>query len=614
MASVGNVLELLQNAVFVTVGLWAALRWRRDRTEQSRWLAATFLSLALAIAIGIGFEAAGYDPVPGPAVRITLALLSVFPWVLLRFLHSFEAVPAAYRRAVAGMTGVVALAGFLLPTLPGPDETPDALFTAYLVAFLATWTVTLPVVAYRFWRAGQGQPKVVRRRLRLLAVATAALSIALLVAAGQSDEPDLSTVVLQVISLVSAVSFLVGFAPPGPLRVVWREEAESRLHDASVHLMAASSPTDVAALLAPHARRAVGASAVALVQAGEVLAADGATDQIDSLADGSGAAWSFPLSRGALHVWSNPYTPFFGDEEVALLQRATVLADLALARIRLLENEEGARRQLEQTNQALASAHAELEVFTSSVTHDLKTPLTTIRGFLDLLDRGIGGELTDDGRHFVSRMSHNARYMQELIDDLLELFRVGQADAPATEVDLAAVVADVAAGVRDGAPDVEVVVGDLPSVWMNELRCRQLFHNLIGNAGSHNGGRVRVEITHREIEDDEVVEVLVRDDGVGIPAADRERVFGVFERGNRHGDGTGVGLAICRKVLDRAGGSITLTDHQPGAEFLLRLPRADRQAVDVGGGAAVHLGIAGPAVTLADPDAGWSSPVSSPGS
>lgn len=613
MATLSSVLELLQNVVFVAVGLWALVRWRRDPTEQRRWLAATFLTLAAAITTGIGFEAAGFDPVPGPAVRVIIGLLALFPWVLLQFLDSFEPVSTTFRRVVAALTGVVVVAGFLLPTLPGPDETPDPPFTVYLVAFLVLWTMTLSVVAFRFWRAGRGQPEVVRKRLRLLALATAALSLALLVASGQGPEPDVSTVVLQVISLLSAFSFLVGFAPPGPLRVVWREASESRLHDASVHLMAATSPAEVASLLAPHARESVGASAVVLVQDGEVLVADGAVDQIDSLVDGDGAAWSYPLSSGALHVWSNPYTPFFGDEEAELLQRATVLADLALARIRLLENEEQARRELQQTNGALEDAHAELEVFTSSVTHDLKTPLTTIRGFLDLLDRGVGGELDEDGRHFVARMSHNAMYMQELIADLLELFRVGQADASADEVDLGTVVREAAHRVLDGSPDVQVVVGALPVVWMNELQCRQLFHNLLGNAAAHNDGAVRVEVVGGETADG-LVEVLVRDDGVGVPAADRERVFGVFERGTRDGDGTGIGLAICRKIVDRAGGSIELTGREPGAEFRLRLPRAEVSDGVVADGAAAHLGITDPPVTLERADAGWSSPVSSPGS
>ena len=568
-------LEWVQNVVFVLVGVWALVRWRRTRTETARWAAATFMVLVVIIVIGFVNDRLEEDSAAAVATGLlSLAGLASFPYLLLRFHDTFDPVPAWFRRALAG--GILALVAIGIPIVTGvvPDDGP--LTDVALLLLAVTWVVPLATVSVRFWRAGRHQPTLVRRRLQLLAVATGTLGFALLListagagATGQEPNPAFTLVVTGV-TIVAAGSFLVGFAPPAPLRTLWRQTEERALHDASVRLMGARTPTEVATLLVPHLRAVLAARAVALVHGGDVLAASGLDQQSAAqLEVGDGTATTHALTDGALHVWPNPYTPFFADEESDLLERLSVLADLALARTGLLEREQEARRELEASN-------AELESFVYSASHDLKSPLIAIQSYLDIFDEQVGDTLDEETAWYVERMRTNAQYMAALVGDLLELSRVGRVDTAPETVDLTEVVTEVAVEVRERYPAVDVNIDDLPLLHVNPLRCHQLFRNLVENAAAHApDGRVTVWVNAQAADDGDGVVVLVRDDGEGIPVEYRERIFGVFERLQAEGRdtrSTGIGLAICRKIVDGLGGRIWVTDRQGGAEFAVHLP------------------------------------------
>jgi signal transduction histidine kinase len=170
-------------------------------------------------------------------------------------------------------------------------------------------------------------------------------------------------------------------------------------------------------------------------------------------------------------------------------------------------------------------------------------------------------------------MATNGEYMESLIQDLLELSRVGRFQTEPERVELTPLVDELVAEVRGQYPTFEAHVAPLPTVWMNRVRARQLFANLLENAAEHaGGGPVRVAV-RAEPSDDDASVVSVLDDGPGVPAEYRERVFGVFERlevDDR--TGTGIGLAICRKIIETIGGRIWLADRDDGAEFRLLLP------------------------------------------
>jgi PAS domain S-box-containing protein len=212
-----------------------------------------------------------------------------------------------------------------------------------------------------------------------------------------------------------------------------------------------------------------------------------------------------------------------------------------------------ANRELERTN-------AELETLVYSASHDLKSPMVSLLGYLEYLKLDYGELLGQEGNRYLARMADSTLYMQRLIHDLIDLSRVGRVPSAAVDVDLDELVRGIVDEAAAGHPAVQFRVGRLPVVVGDPVGFRQLFTNLVENAVRH-GGRpdLRVTVDGRS-RPGGGLELSVRDDGRGVPSEHRERVFGVFERleGPSSGGGTGMGLAICRKIVELLGGSIAI--------------------------------------------------------
>jgi PAS domain S-box-containing protein len=212
-----------------------------------------------------------------------------------------------------------------------------------------------------------------------------------------------------------------------------------------------------------------------------------------------------------------------------------------------------------ETVRALERSNAELAEFAYVASHDLSEPLRTITSYLRLLRRRHGDELAADADAYVGRAIDGAERLHSLIDDLLTYSRVGRSERPREPVDIAAVLANVAANTiatRDPRPSIEW--GRLPTVPGEPRQLTQLLQNLISNAvkfvppGTVPCVRVRAE------PDDGSWRILVDDNGIGIDPASAERIFGMFQRLHTRDafPGTGIGLAIARKVVEGHGGRI----------------------------------------------------------
>jgi signal transduction histidine kinase len=235
-------------------------------------------------------------------------------------------------------------------------------------------------------------------------------------------------------------------------------------------------------------------------------------------------------------------------------------------RAELLEREQAGRAKLERAN-------ADMESLLYTVSHDLKSPLFALLGYLDLV-RLEGGEGLGEAAVYVDRMAGTAGYMQQLINDLLTLSRIGRMEARSEDVDVSTVAASVIAESQTAHPGARFEVGPLPLVHMSPVRARQLLTNLVDNAVRHSG-RPDVTVTIEAVaEPDGGAKLCVSDDGRGIPTEDRERVFGVFEHLQQRGDGdgTGVGLAVCRKIAEHVGGSARIVDASTGARVEIAFP------------------------------------------
>ncbi|MEM0967715.1 MAG: ATP-binding protein [Verrucomicrobiota bacterium] len=238
------------------------------------------------------------------------------------------------------------------------------------------------------------------------------------------------------------------------------------------------------------------------------------------------------------------------------------------------ESEEELRRYARE----LERSNAELESFASVASHDLQEPLRKIRTMGGRLKETASGELGEKGRGYVDRMIGASERMHQLLLDLLAYSRVATQGIPFHEVNLSRPVQEVLSllEIAVEASGGEVMVGELPSAEVDESQMRQLFQNLIGNAlkFARKGVPIHVEVGGEMI--GEEVFIRVKDNGIGFEETYRDRIFAIFQRlhGRHEYEGTGVGLAICKKIVERHGGEISAKSQVgEGSEFEIKLPR-----------------------------------------
>ena len=250
---------------------------------------------------------------------------------------------------------------------------------------------------------------------------------------------------------------------------------------------------------------------------------------------------------------------------------------------------------LQQNADDLARSNAELEQFAYVASHDLQEPLRAIVGFNKLLERRYQGKLGEDADNFIARTVGAADRMQELINDLLEYSRVGTGFQELEPTDCDAVVSRVIDDLQPTIDEASAIVthDPLPTVMASESMLSQVFGNLVSNAVKfYDEGLPQVHVS-AELEDSEWV-FCVRDDGIGIDPAYTERIFVVFQRLHSRAQysGTGIGLAICKKAIDRLGGRIWV-ESQPGegATFYFIIPATGSEAKAPTGRARQSMGI-----------------------
>ena len=228
----------------------------------------------------------------------------------------------------------------------------------------------------------------------------------------------------------------------------------------------------------------------------------------------------------------------------------------------------------------LRRSNQDLERFAFLASHDLQQPLRTIIGFLQLLAKQSGDRLDDRGREYVDYAVRGAQQMATLIDDLLAYSRVARDRRPLEPVALddawRTATEQLKASIDHS--EAQVTQDPLPVVLGDHGQLAQVFGNLIGNAIKYRSDEAPVVHASSRMRDG-ICEVTVQDNGVGIEPDQHERIFEMFSRGHQEDDveGTGVGLALARRIVERSGGSLTVRS-QPGRGscFIVRLPPAPR--------------------------------------
>jgi len=217
-------------------------------------------------------------------------------------------------------------------------------------------------------------------------------------------------------------------------------------------------------------------------------------------------------------------------------------------------------KELNDANSSLEKANAELQDFTYIVSHDLQEPLRKLHSFAQFLVEDFGDEMSDEGKDYVDRMQRAVVRMKGLIKDLLKLSRIGTAEELFEPVDATDAVKkaldDLSVAVEESG--AEVVFGQLPVVSANGTQMVQVFENLVGNAIKYRSDERTPKIEIGAKSENGRVLFWVRDNGIGIENQYLEKIFGVFQRlyNKSRYEGTGIGLALCKKIIQRHGGEI----------------------------------------------------------
>jgi PAS domain S-box-containing protein len=236
-----------------------------------------------------------------------------------------------------------------------------------------------------------------------------------------------------------------------------------------------------------------------------------------------------------------------------------------------------AEAALREAHEELKRSNSELEQFAYVASHDLQEPLRMVSSYTQLLGRRYGETFDADAREFMGYIVDGAARMKQLIEDLLAYSRVGTRARDFKTVDLARPLARALGNLRTALEESggAVTHDPLPALPADEVQLAQVFQNLIGNAlkfRSAQAPRIHVGVS----ENDKFFEIAVRDNGIGIEPQYFERIFMVFQRLHNKGEypGTGIGLAICKKVVERHGGQVRVESRPgEGSAFIFTLPK-----------------------------------------
>jgi light-regulated signal transduction histidine kinase (bacteriophytochrome) len=278
------------------------------------------------------------------------------------------------------------------------------------------------------------------------------------------------------------------------------------------------------------------------------------------------AAESLAAGRGVGHVRVKRE-----DEIGRLATSFNIMADEVQRSHQLLEDRVASRTA------ALEAANRELESFSYSVSHDLRAPLRAVDGFAAILTEDHAAELSDDARRYLSRIRTSAQQMGALIDDLLAFSRLGRQQISQHDVDmddLARTVVEEACR-TEGRDTAEIDIRPLPPARGERSMLKQVFANLVQNALKFTRGRQPARIAiGASVSEGEIV-YFVSDDGVGFDMGYADKLFGVFQRLHpaEEFEGTGVGLAVVKRVVERHGGRVW-AESSPGegATFHFTIP------------------------------------------
>lgn len=569
--TLNDILGWVSTGAFIALGVIALRFWLMRRDRPSLWAALCFGTLTLVVLAGLVVPEDPQGRFEELELRALVVVLLLFPYLLFRFAAAFE--PAARRTEwiLGAATAALGVWTLLLPDFPQEGEPRSVGFDVYLGALVLLWGALSLFVAIKLWRAGRGQPSVARRRMRLLSFAATAMTLTILLAVANAEDEPVLGLISSLFAIVSAVAFLLGLAPPALLRLQWRRPEVEKVRGATSGLIAATTPEQVTTDVLPAMAELVGAKSVFLLdEKGDVLDSYGAPrEALASVLEDEQNVLSLDTPGGRLVVQAGPYAPFFGSDEIELLRSVGALTGLALDRSRLYVAEREARQALERADEVKSN-------FIALAAHELRTPVTSVHGVVNTLDR-LGDKLDDQDRaELDDALRTQTERLRRLVDQLLDLSRL---DAESIDIHPIAMpvrehveeLVEASAHGRSHEIQLEIPHGLTASV--DQAVFDRVVSNLLTNALRHGETPIRVRADRL----DRHFRLSVEDSGQGVPADFVEDLFERFSRSDAaraRGLGSGLGLSIARSYARAHGGDLVYMDAEPhGACFELIVPQ-----------------------------------------
>jgi len=588
-----QIVQALVSLSFLALGVFTVVDWLRHRERSRGYLALALATLGLTSVISQLNTQTGYRL--GVLVGdLALVLFMTSGYALLLFRDSF--IPLSRRLRLGALVLTVAVTAFaLVVRIPsGPGSRPTTVQSAATIALVLVWSACVMEPIIRFWAASRHRPAVQRARLRAVGGGYAAIVLILLVAGfGGSAATNLTVQWLfEAVAVIALPLLYVSFAAPRWLRRLWRQQEEEQFRDAVYDLVLFSPDrATLAKRAADWGLRLVGADGIAILDAsGEILAVRGmeagAAHRLAADLDPKGQprllatrgsnrddAILLPLpldsGMGAMVVVSGPYTPFFGTDELARLRGYAANITAALDRIRVTER--------------LAALEKTKSQFLNLASHELRSPLGVINGYLSMLEQGSLGQLTESGARAIEVLKAKTLELNLLVAQMLDAARLedGRLALKRDLLDLGQLAGRAMQVVAPVATPDHTLTLETPTngvfVSGDADRISTIIVNLLENAikYSPNGGKIQCIVSAA----DHAATLSVVDHGVGIAQEDLPRLFHRFERIDHretsHVGGTGLGLYLSRELARQHGGDILL-ESRPGAgsTFTLTLPLA----------------------------------------
>jgi signal transduction histidine kinase len=584
--AVSNLLVVLAFAIeiaFAALALRTALAWAREPDRRHGFLALGLLALALDIIVSPELYATGLAGQVATDVSVFLFLLSGFG--LLMFRDSFVPLRPRTRDVIVGLmvvAGVTAVAA----QLPGsPESMHNSFQAAVLVALIGIWAYCIfdPIVT--FWLAARDRPAVEMARLRAISIGYAGVLAVFVFGTVAGTLSDPATVVLDLVALGIVPILYVAFFPPVLLRRIWRQPEEEQFRSA-LHDLLLYSPDRVslADKALGWAERLVGGESAFIVDAGgDVLASKGMShaDARQLAARGKflanqdgleprrvGASIVVPLElqqgRGAMVIRSDRLTPIFGDEELTRLSQYATSLSAGLNRVSL--------------SSKIAALERAKTDFLNIASHELRGPMTVIKGYLTMLEAGAMGEVTPKVQSVLPLLISKSDEVNWMIEQMIEASRLeeGRLALKKHRADIVELTEGAIDGIRVTLSGHEVKV-DMPvesiEADVDPDRFQMVIRNLLSNAAKYSPSGSDIEVDVRR--DRDRAFVSVRDQGVGISKEDQARLFTRFGRiqTSAHVQGTGLGLWLSREIARMHDGDLTVDSKvDVGSTFTLTLP------------------------------------------